>query len=743
MIPMKNDCIKIFRTLRLTAALGSFALIAHSSAWAAIAQHVIIDTYTDFAGGESPSTSISDTGVLTSAPDVKNIGDVDAGQIWSVLPQKDGKFLVGTSPDGKLFLVDGNGKSTLVTKFAESHIYAMARSPSGDVFVATSPDGKIFKLNANDKPTVYFEPNEKYIWSLLFDKNGTLYAATGTRGRIYRITGEGKGEVYYSSDETHIRSLAFDKEGRLLAGSSDSGYLYRISKQDDGVVLYSTNRQEVNHIVVAPDGDIYFSAVGSSKNSASSGGAKPSPAPGLPSLRVLLAAAGGGGTGGGDADTSAGKPNINSGNGGSAQKSKSSGINSQVFVIDASNSATEIWHTSETILTLDFRNNLAYAGTSSEGYLYTITRHGEVTRLLKIEGESISAAFPLNDDRFVLAASNPSRLFISGGARRNAGIYESDVIDSESFARWGTINLKATGTVEVFTRSGNTPKPDKSWYEWTAVKSNQSQSLPARYLQIQLRLQESAAVDRVEAIYLPKNAPPHVSRVEVLAPGVGYLALVTPPPPAQPRMADQILASAGKPDADPFSGSMVRFQPTAQRGLRTVAWKASDPNGDELVYTIYQRSDNSSQWHVLAKDYKDTVLSWDTGGWPDGNYYIKIVASDSPSNGPDDALSDELISRMFTIDNTPPQITILSSSGGKARFRVTDNASILSSVEISKDGKEYRPVQPIDGILDSLTEEFEVPLGPGEVLFIRAEDSFSNVKGERIEAPGEAPLIKK
>lgn len=704
------------------------------SAHAVSPQRVILDTYADFAEGDCLSTSLTDTGIIAPAPEVSKLGDIDAAQVWSILSEKDGKFLLGTSPDGKLLRMDESGKCTLVTKFAESHIYALARNAAGEIFVATSPDGKIFKLQAKEKPVVYFEPKEKYIWSLAFDKNGVLYAATGTNGRVYRITAEGKGEIYYDSDETHLRSLAFDKDGNLLAGSADSGYLYRISKSGEGVVLYSTSREEVNHIAVGPDGAIYFSAVGNTKGTAAAPASTPPSTPaGLASFRGLL--------GNGDSDNGS-KTNGSGNHKNGSSKSKSGTVRSQLFRLDpATLSTTEIWHTGETIFTLDFLGSSIFAGTGNDGYFYAITPRGQVTRLLKVESESLSAVTPLSGGRWALASSNPARVYLAGGARSGVAVYESDVIDSGSFARWGSIQLKAQGTVDLLTRSGNTPKPDKSWYPWTPLQSAQTQSPAARYLQIQLKLHE-ATVDRVELVYLAKNAPPHIERVDVLPPGIGYLPLTQPPPPPQPKSPEQLLAQVAKPE-DALPVLPTRFQPSLGHGQRTLVWKASDPNGDQLTYIIYQRSDGSPQWHVVADEYKDTVLSWDSTGWPDGQYYFKVVASDAPDNTPSTALTDELISRIVTIDNTPPAITILATGNGKARFRVTDSTSLLTSVTTSKNGREFEHIQPVDGILDARSEEFEVPLPAGETLFIRAEDEFGNAKGEKIESPADASLIKK
>ena len=54
-------------------------------------------------------------------------------------------------------------------------------------------------------------------------------------------------------------------------------------------------------------------------------------------------------------------------------------------------------------------------------------------------------------------------------------------------------------------------------------------------------------------------------------------------------------------------------------------------------------------------------MVWDTTSVPDGTYYVKVVASDTPSNAPATALIGELESVSFDIDNTAPHIEVHSA----------------------------------------------------------------------------------
>jgi hypothetical protein len=663
-------------------------LLAHATK----PQHAVWKSYGDLAAGKCVSTSLTDDGVLAPAPVTDMLADLGEEEAWSVVALPDGAWLVGTAPEGKLLKVAADGTVSPLAKFDESHIYALAPGPKGAVYAATSPDGKIYRVTSEGKTEVWFDPKEKYIWSLVVAPDGTLYAGTGTRGRIYRVTGQNEGELWYASNETHIRALALDKSGALLAGSASSGCLYKIMAKDQAVVLAGTGREEVNQIRVASDGTIYFTATGTSKSGDDTGLKKPdadSPAPG-----------------GADKDAV-----------------------SALYRLDATLYPEILWPTRETILTMTGNDAHMLLGMGSNGYTYEISPHGEATRLCKIDSDSVTAMAAHGGD-VILATSNPGRLFRIGQKMSAPGAYETDVVDSQSFARWGAVNLDASNpqAVKILTRSGNISKPDKTWYPWAETVNGESQSPASRYFQVQLQI-GAGTVDRIDAVYLPKNQPPHIDLVTLLPVGVGYTPAPSTPLPPLPQSAAQIASPDNTPDAPPA----MHYAATSGHGLRTAVWKASDPNGDALTYSIYWRKQGETGWHELTKDLNDSIFTWDTSSWTDGRYELKIEASDADANAPGEGLTDSVISRAIVVDNTPPVIKVLPPKNGTVEFTVTDGLSPLQSVAVSDDGKSYHEIPPVDGILDSVAETFEAPTTPGQILFIRAEDANGNVAGAQTD----------
>ncbi|WP_026195723.1 WD40 repeat domain-containing protein [Verrucomicrobium sp. 3C] len=682
-------------------------------------ERIVLDTYSDFVQGTAESVTVCDAGLLQPSLPIEMVARLPADQLWAILPDPDGSILVAASPEAKIFRIGQHRDVTLLASFPEHQIYAMARSPKGELYAATSPNGKIYRVPAKGEPVVYFDPKEKYIWSLLFDRDGTLYAGTGIGGKLFRIEGPLKGTLVCATGETHVRCLAWEKPGTLLAGSAPHGLLLRILPGGRAVALADSEREEVNQIVISSDGSIFFSAVGTRHPPRAPGSSsEPGSATTENWTPVPLAS-----------EWEEPSREIGRGLPPAMFKAATPPPLSQLWLIDRSLVPRPIWGHRQSLNSLLQAPTGLLAGMSGDGDVYRISREGRSDRLFQIDAPAVQVAALAPSQQLVLGASNPARVFLAGATPRKQGIYRSAPLDAGSYARWGRLLVERSGMVEIRTRTGNTAKPDESWYDWVPAPGGRCQSPAARYFQFELRLAEGSSVNRVQAVFLPYNLPPKLEKLQILHPGVAYSELPPPPTPLQARSLDQLLSQEGKAEVivDPFSPLPPRYQAKEARGLRTVVWKAEDPDGDDLRYSVFYRSEKETGWRLLVKDSEQPLFSWDTSGWPDGRYLLKVEASDARDNAPGEGLTASLSSRPFLVDNSPPQIRILSSGGGKLRFRVSEDASGIRSVQISRDGREFLPIPPVDGILDSEEEEFELPLFKGESLFIRAEDEAGNV----------------
>ncbi len=321
--------------------------------------------------------------------------------------------------------------------------------------------------------------------------------------------------------------------------------------------------------------------------------------------------------------------------------------------------------------------------------------------------------------------------------------------DAGTVATWGEIRWRASarpGEVEIFTRTGNTATPDETWSPWskayTSSAGDRIASPNARYLQWKATFSGSAVLTSVTAAYLPRNLRPIVLNITVHPAGTVFQK---PFSTGELEIAgfDENTSDGRNPSQQnqSTSGSPVSPAPTPslgrkiyQKGLQTFVWKADDENDDRLQYDVYYRREGETTWKPLKRGLWDPICVWDTTSVPDGTYYIKVAASDAPSNSPATALTGEMESVSFDIDNTPPVIEVQSAArtGSKAtvKFVVRDEQSAVQRVEYSLDASRWRVAYPIDGIADSRREEFDVTLDDAAnaaSIILRATDAMNNV----------------
>src|SRR2546428_14163862 len=143
---------------------------------------------------------------------------------------------------------------------------------------------------------------------------------------------------------------------------------------------------------------------------------------------------------------------------------------------------------------------------------------------------------------------------------------------------------------------------------------------------------------------------------------------------------------------------------------------AHDDNDDQMVYSVYYQGDGEARWLLLKDNLTDKFYSFDASLLPDGGYTIKMVASDSPSHSPEQALTAEKESARFEVDTTPPQIQNLTAGvdGGKihVNFRAADNFSSIKRAEYSVDAGDWQFVEPVGQLSDAKTEAYDFRIAP-------------------------------
>ncbi len=668
--------------------------------------------YEEFLLGESEGIAVSSDGRLMLGPGRTTILETDEPFIYSTAATEQGTIYIGTGNDGKVFMVSGTGKKELA-KLDEPGVYALALDSANRLYAGTAPEGKVYRISEDGKAEVFFDPEEKFIWDMVFDKNDNLYVATGTRGKVYKVDPAGKETEFFDSHETHIVTLELDLEGNLLAGSAPEGLLYRISTQGDkkNFTLLDSDLEEMKAITVDRYGIIYAASL--------SGASR------LTAVAETAVAA----------SKEASTEKDESGDEIEKVETKSAG-RLHVYKIER-NGLVRTIYTSNTEIAFDIAvrsDGSIILATGNKGRIIALDTNGFKTLLMDTEEEQITRLFNSGPDLYA-ATSNLGKLLRIDQAPREKGEYLSEIINAGVTSMWGTISwtirtpTKQDG-ITLYTRSGNTKKPGDTWSAWSEAYTNpegsQITSQAGMYLQWKLLyapevrgsslLSDENSVDSVSVTYQQYNLPPRISSLTVHSNGLAFAKNQASPPPAGgtypggPDGAHTLSLPKNIRNMEtPEQSAMARkvYIPAT----RSISWNASDPNEDDLAYSVLISRDGSPEWQLLEEGLTEKYFTIDGASFPDGDYRVKIVVSDLPANPRDSALTDELVSNTFRITNMAPEITWASSPGnGITAFSVTTESTRLFRVEYSIDARHWSVVFPKDGITDSRSESYQVEI---------------------------------
>jgi hypothetical protein len=371
-----------------------------------------------------------------------------------------------------------------------------------------------------------------------------------------------------------------------------------------------------------------------------------------------------------------------------------------------------------------------------------VQQNREVLLLTGVDAKQITRLAG-NADSPTFATANPGRVFSTGARTQSPATYISPVRDTKSVSTWGILRWEAIGAVELYTRSGNTEKPDDTWSQWTGPYARKEgepiKGQAARFLQWKAVLTQAAGrpaaqLTSVTAAYLPHNTRPLVTSITAYPPGVVFQRPFSSEEGAIAGL-DDVTADARRAPGDPGPPAPTPGRRMFQKGLQTITWKADDADGDHLSYSLQYRREGESTWRDLRRGLTDQIFVWDTTSIADGRYVIKVLASDDPSNAVDRALVGDRESDPIEIDNTPPTITTevvraTSGAGAKLVIRVHDARSAIQKVEYSLGGAAWQLIYPVDKVADSPDEQYELPLAneaDAQRMVLRAFDVLQNV----------------
>ncbi|HYZ86232.1 MAG TPA: hypothetical protein VE621_17605, partial [Bryobacteraceae bacterium] len=300
----------------------------------------------------------------------------------------------------------------------------------------------------------------------------------------------------------------------------------------------------------------------------------------------------------------------------------------------------------------------------------------------------------------------------------------------------GRVATKGAATIE--TRSGNLERTSTNWSPWAPLNGDRIASPPARFLQYRATLTAPAEVSEIELAYEARNVAPSIDLIEITPPnykfpapsaGLGISTTLSLPPLGQKKRP-----------SPPSVETTTTPSMTLARYFIGARWTASDPNNDELEYTVLIRGEREREWKTLKEKIREKYISWDSSAFPDGGYFLSVIVSDAPDNTPDQALSTKKESDRFVIDNTPPKIANLTATrAGKSIHATWSGNDALSNIvraEYSLNGGDWTLVQPVSRLFDAPNQQFDLNIndvnGTEITLAVRLTDEFDNQSVEKI-----------
>ncbi len=697
---MKRGCMAT-AALLLCAVAGSAGAVT-TDTWKVSGSAAFLAT-------DLESLSVSSEGVVTPAPAFEEVEDFDADYVWSLAASGD-RVWAGTGSGGALFRVDGRA-ARLVHDSIALQVESIAIGRDGTVYAGTAPDATILAIAADGTARTFADLPERHVWAMAFDASGNLLAATGDRARLYRIGAGGAAEVLYEGEGDHFTSLAV-RGSTILLGAGEKGLLYSLDDKGRATVLMDADEEEVKGIILLADGSV------------------------IAAVNPPVGSAGGG----------------KSGDAASAKKPSP-----VLYRIRPNNVVEPVWTATESVIQA--------IAADPEGRVYAATGGGESGGIYRVDpatGDWALLSRPGPPQILSLAVSggvlhagsgSPGKVYRGALGGSPVGRMTSEVRDMKQVADWGVLRWQRAdrdggGSIAFRTRTGNTADPDGTWSDWssplTGAAGSQVTSPAARFIQWRAEFKRGGegapALREVTLSSLARNRAPVVRSFDVSAPGLplGRGGDSGPQPviqslPGNVRAEFSVASQSGRGPAPDEDAAWARR-------YRTLRWDASDPNDDPMMYTLEYRGGADAAWRPLEDDLKEPLYVFDSSQVEDGVYRFRVTASDAPRNPPGEALEGSRETDFVVVDNTVPVIDALTARVDGAKIRVTaklrDALSPIKQLEISTDGENWRPVHPVDRVMDELEEDISVDLDlPAKTpvtVILRVADLAGNVGTARV-----------
>ncbi|MCA9576136.1 MAG: hypothetical protein R3B40_30510 [Polyangiales bacterium] len=579
-------------------------------------------------------------------------------------------------------------------------VYSMARAADGSVYLGTGNDGKILRLRG-DRVEEVARTGQLLVASLALDTDGTLYAGTLPEGRVFAVAPDGAMRELVRLEETeHVWALVVNGN-TLLAATGPHGRVYSIDRRGHAEVYYQSNASHVMSLARDADGTVYAGTSDEALVLKLLGPGRAEVVHDFPGNEITALAVRSG-TLAVVANEFPSPPRVGAATDGVPNRPNTG--KGRLFVVSPEGRTERVYAQDDghfTCVQLD-TDGTVYAGVGKDGRVLRVAADRTSSVLIDVEERQVLTIDMLGGEP-VLATGDSGAVYRVTDRPAATPVWTSRVLDASFNARFGQLDWRGQGAVRFMTRTGNSGTADETWSAWSAPMTAPGpvRSPGARYIQVRAELTTPAsAVNAITLHYLQQNQRPVVLEVGLKA-----------------RPASR--------------GASTRYE---------LEWQVDNPDNDSLRYRLRFRAEGQSVWRDMFREdvvHTDANYTWDTASLPDGYYVVEVEASDEPANPRELRLTSRAVSEPIRVDNHAPVIEQLQLQGARVSGRAVDTLGPVARLELAVDGGPFRDIFPVDHLLDTAVERFEVDLpdlAPGpHVVAVRATDASGNTVTAEVE----------
>lgn len=208
----------------------------------------------DFLEGTLDGLALDPHGQLALAPVVTSRWSTESLYAWCLTLDAKGRLIVGTGDGGKLFRQDGDELVEFASTLALEMLSVMPWEDG--VLAGSSPDGVVYQVGGDGDVRVALDLPQQSVWALApGSRSGTWLAGTGPGARVLRGgRGVEAGELLHRIPATNTTVLVRDAEG-LWIGTQGPGLVWRVRGDDNGDLVLVHEAPQPEIAAILPDGE--------------------------------------------------------------------------------------------------------------------------------------------------------------------------------------------------------------------------------------------------------------------------------------------------------------------------------------------------------------------------------------------------------------------------------------------------------------------------------------------------------